>query len=355
MKKNKTFAEAINSAIIYCMKKDKKMISYGLGIDDPKGIFGTTLNLHKIFGEKRVFDVPTSENALTGISIGAALGGSRVLFSHQRFDFSLLSFDQLINNAAKWNYMYGGNTNSVSITIRVIVGKGWGQGPTHSQNFQSLLAHIPGIKVVAPCFPDEAYNLLIKSVFDPNPVIFIEHRWLHQVNTNKELIVNNKYNIGDINIIKKGKDITIISNSINLLNILNIQKYLRELNIDAEIINCYTISQIKITKIINSVKKTKRLLLIDNSNTYCSFSSGLLAEILNNSDIHFKTRPVIIGNLNTPSPTSHFISKHFFPNKTDILKTITKMFKIKNFSLPLELRQSAISHDKPDKKEFGPF
>jgi len=352
MKKFITFADAIKEATIYSMKRDSKMITYGLGVDDPKGIFGTSTNLQKIFGKKRVFDVPTSENALTGIAIGSALGGSRVLFSHQRFDFTLLSFDQIINNAAKWNYMFGGKTKSPAITIRAIVGKGWGQGPTHSQNFQSLLAHIPGLKIVSPSFPQDAYNLLIESIFDPNPVIFIEHRWLHKI---KGVVNRKKIKIGDVKFLKKGKNITILSNSYGILSILNANKYLEKFKIFPEVIDCYSISPINFKKILKSVEKTKRLLIVDNSNTFCSFSSGILAEIVQSPKIKFKSKPLILGNKNIPSPTSHYISKYFYQNSLSIFINIMKLFKIKNYKIPTDLKKNNFYHDVPDKKEFGPF
>ena len=138
-----SFVDSINFAMAKAMTKDSKMICYGLGVTDPKNIFGTTKNLEKKFGKERVFDVPTSENALTGISVGLAINGVRSIVSHQRLDFFLLAFDQLINSAAKWYYMFG-SKQSVPITIRLIIGRGWGQGPTHSQSLQSIFAHIPG-------------------------------------------------------------------------------------------------------------------------------------------------------------------------------------------------------------------
>src|SRR5262249_53147089 len=125
------FAQAINEAIDVAMALDKNVICYGLGVDDPKGVFGTTLGLQDKYGAERVFDMPTSENAMTGIAVGAALNGIRPVMTHQRLDFFLLAMDQLINNAAKWHYMFGGQ-NSVPIVIRLISGRGWGQGPTHS-------------------------------------------------------------------------------------------------------------------------------------------------------------------------------------------------------------------------------
>ena len=176
----RSFKDSINRALVYSMEKDKNMLCFGLGTTDPKGVFGTTLGLEKKFGKKRVFDMPTSENAMTGVSIGASLNGIRSVVTHQRLDFFLLAMDQLVNSAAKWYFMFGGKV-SIPITIRLIIGKGWGQGPTHSQSLQSWFSHIPGLKVVMPTFPSDAYNLLKKAIRDPNPVIFIEHRWLHNI------------------------------------------------------------------------------------------------------------------------------------------------------------------------------
>ena len=128
---------------------------YGLGVDDPKHIFETTTGLQEKYGENRVFDMPTSENAMTGVAIGASMNGIKAIMTHQRLDFFLLAMDQLVNSASKWHYMFGSQI-SIPITIRLIIGRGWGQGPTHSQNLQSWFAHIPGLKVVMPSSPEDA-------------------------------------------------------------------------------------------------------------------------------------------------------------------------------------------------------
>ena len=162
-------------------ENNNKLITYGLGINDPKRIFGSTKKLVENFGNERVFDVPTSENCLTGIGLGLSLGKIPVLMMHQRVDFFLLAFDQLINSISKWNYMFDGNSGTINITIRLIIGRGWGQGPTHSQNLHSTFSHIPGLKVVIPTSPYDAKGLLASSINEPNPVLFLEHRWLHNL------------------------------------------------------------------------------------------------------------------------------------------------------------------------------
>ena len=161
------FPEAINDAMKIAMSIDKKVICYGLGVDDPKRIFGTTKILKERFGSERVFDVPTSENALVGIGTGLALGGYKPVFVSQRFDFILLAIDQIVNAAAKWFYMFG-SKNNIPFVIRLIVGRGWGQGPTHSQSLHSWFSHIPGLKVVMPSNPYDAKGLLIQSISKMN-------------------------------------------------------------------------------------------------------------------------------------------------------------------------------------------
>ena len=156
--REKTFSDAINEAIRESMHKDPKVLCYGLGVTDPKSVFNTTFGLEEEFGSERVFDIPCSENGITGIAIGAALKGYRPVLTHQRLDFALLSMDQIVNSAAKWHYMFG-SQRSVPITVRMILGRGWGQGPTHSQNLQSWFAHIPGLKVVVPKGTANSINL----------------------------------------------------------------------------------------------------------------------------------------------------------------------------------------------------
>ena len=156
MSRQISFVKAINEAMHIAMAKDEKVLCYGLGVTDPKEVFGTTLNLKKKFGTKRVFDVPTSENAITGVAIGAALNGVKSIVTHQRLDFFLLAMDQLVNSAAKWYYMFG-SKRSVPITIRLIIGRGWGQGYQHSKSLHGLFAQIPGLKVIMPTSPKDAH------------------------------------------------------------------------------------------------------------------------------------------------------------------------------------------------------
>ena len=354
-KKKIKFYEAINAALKISMKKDSKLLCYGLGVTDPKAIFGTCKDLERIFGKKRVFDVPCSENALTGISIGSALGGVRSVVTHQRLDFFLLAMDQLVNSAAKWNYMFGGQT-PVPITIRLIVGRGWGQGPTHSQNLHSWFAHIPGLKVVMPTFPEDAKNLLIKSIFDPNPVLFIEHRWLHNlegsVNFRKTTKIKEQSKI-----IKKGKDITIISMSYLTNEAIKATKILKKhFGIEAEIIDLRYIKPLDLNTIIRSVRKTKRAIVLDTGVEICSIASEICTNISMKLFDHLKSPPIRMAMPDIPEPTSYALTKNFHINYETIVNRIIKIFNIKkNSSKVLKLYRSKLHHDQPHKEFLGPF
>ena len=348
-----TFAKAINEAIHVSMKKDKKMICYGLGVTDPKSVFSTTKNLKENFGNKRVFDVPASENALTGISIGAALNGVRSVVTHQRLDFFLLAMDQLVNSAAKWYYMFG-SQKPVPITIRLIIGRGWGQGPTHSQNLQAWFNHIPGLKIVMPSFADDAKGLLISSIFDPNPVIFLEHRWLHNTTAFRKK-GDYRIKIGKSKVCNKGKDITIISMSYLTLEAIKAAKYLsKKFKVSAEVIDLRSIKPIDWQTIFKSIKKTKRLVVLDTGFTTNSIAAEIIAKVVIDRFNLLKSSPIRLAMPDVPEPTSPSLTKDLYIRADTIVKNVLKSLKInyKNISKDLENPNPS---DVPDSDFTGPF
>ena len=347
-----TFVQAINQGIHQAMEIDSKVLCYGLGVTDPKAVFGTTAGLEKIFGSNRVFDIPCSENALTGIGVGAALLGFKSIMTHQRLDFFLLAMDQLVNSAAKWNYMFGGNT-PVPITIRLILGRGWGQGPTHSQNLQAWFAHIPGLKVVSPSNASDAKGLLIASIFDPSPVIFLEHRWLHN---SKSEVPDESFSIeiGKANVVKSGSDITLVTSSYLVAEALDAAEYLLSaFGISSEIIDLRTIKPLDTDTILTSVKKTKRILCIDPGASSVSVSSEIICKIIENLD--YKSLEAIskIGMPDMPEPTSYALTKGFYNNADDIINKILDMFGKAKVQTPIVRNQE--HHDVPGEWFKGPF
>ena len=312
MKRYITFIEAIREATSQSMSKDKSVILFGLGVDDPKSIFGSTSGLKKKFGGKRVFDVPTSENAMTGVGIGAAINGKKPIMVHQRLDFFLLAMDQVVNAAAKWYFMFG-NQKSVPITIRLIMGRGWGQGPTHSQNLQAWFAHIPGLKVVMPATAADAKGLLISSINDPNPVIFMEHRWLHNLKGE----VSREYKpipIGKANIIKKGADITIVAMSFMVIEAIHAAEFLFKSNINVEIIDLRTVAPIDYATIYKSVKKTKKVLILDTGTLDGSISGEILSKVVDEMWENLDIKPERLAMPNFPEATSFSLTKNYHPH-----------------------------------------
>jgi acetoin:2,6-dichlorophenolindophenol oxidoreductase subunit beta len=344
-----TFSKIINLTTEKAMQEDKSIISFGLGVTDPKGIFGTTIGLKEKFGSSRVFDVPASENALTGFAIGSSLNGLKPILVHQRLDFALLSMDQIINSAAKWLYMFGG-TQNVPITIRMIIGRGWGQGPTHSQNLHSIFAHIPGLKVVVPALASDVSNLFYSAIHDPNPVIFLEHRWLH--NSQGEMPKRLKKNeIGKCKIVKKGNDITVISLSYMTVECIEAAKILEKIfSVSIEVVDIRTVNPLDISTIVKSIKRTKKTLIVDTSNEVCGFSPSLLSQILKNIK-NLKMIPEIMAMPFAPEPTSYGLTKHFYNNRFDVVNKVLKILKIDK-----KINNDVIDHhDVPGDWFKGPF
>ncbi|WP_440933615.1 alpha-ketoacid dehydrogenase subunit beta [Candidatus Pelagibacter sp.] len=348
-KRIQSFSKSINEALEQSMRKNKNVIIIGLGVDDPKGVFGTTKDLNQKFKKNRVFDMPTSENSLTGFAIGVALEGKRPVIVHQRVEFSLLSMDQIVNQAAKWFYMSGGK-KPVPIVIRLIIGRGWGQGPQHSQSLESLFAHIPGLKVVCPSNPFNAKGLLNASIKDNNPVIFFEHRWLHETVGD----VPKKYfelDLGKSRYVNRGKDLTIVAFSYTVLMSLKIREILTKNNISTEIIDLLSLRPLDTKKIISSAKKTKKVIIIDNGWMQYGVSAEISALI--NDKLGGKIKVLRVGNTDSPIPSTVSLAKHSYPSLKDTLKKISKICNKKILVSKKDIPN--IQADQPDKSFLGPF
>jgi acetoin:2,6-dichlorophenolindophenol oxidoreductase subunit beta len=347
-----SFANAINEALKIAMRESSAVITYGLGVPDPKGVFSTTLNLQDEFGSDRVFDTPTSENAMTGIGIGAALNGFRPIMVHQRVDFFLLALDQLINNAAKWKFMFGGESN-VPITIRLIVGHGWGQGPTHSQNLHAIFSHIPGLKVVIPTNAYDAKGLLLESIFDNDPVIFLEHRWLHSIESE---VPENDYRIeiGKANIVNTGKDITITSLSYMTIEAIYAVEELSKLGISCELIDLRSTSPIDWDTIYTSVKKTGKLLALDSSSKSFSVASEIIARVAINCHSSLTSNPKRIALDDMPSPTSFGLTDKYYIGSKEIFNSVCQIFGKQESNSSNKFKKNH-PHDVPGNWFKGPF
>lgn len=351
-----TFAEQVNRAQHEAMKADPGMLAFGLGLTDPKGIFGTTSGLGEAFGEQRAFDMPTAENGMTGIAVGAALAGSRVLMTHQRLDFFLLAMDQLVNNAAKWHYMFNGQMK-VPLTIRLIIGRGWGQGPTHAQNLQSWFAHIPGLKVIVPSTTDAVANQLYSAIMDDSPVIFIEHRWLHQQQCEQSQLVSLDVPSQPVRKHHAGNDFTIVANSYMVLEALRAARHLAQLGIGVDVLETCELSPSHWQPVYESVNNTGRLLVCDSAHTSFSVASEVVSRVTENCFSNLKQAPQRMGYPDYPEPTSVALTKHFYPTADNIVNSVLNTVPAR-VALPDGKEQSdepIRPHDVPGDWFKGPF
>ena len=311
-----SYADALYEAAASEMERDPSVFVFGLGVDDPKGMYGTTKDLHVRFGADRNFDTPLSEDAMTGVAIGAALAGMRPIHVHQRFDFLLLCMNQLVNLAAKWSYTFAGEV-SVPIVVRSIIGRSWGQGAQHSQALHSMFMHVPGLKVVAPTTPHDAKGCMIAAIRDNNPVIFVEHRMLYG---HRGVVPEESYEVpfGKARILKEGHDITIVAISHMVVESLRAAAHLEAEGLHAEIIDPVSLAPFDIETVLESVRKTGRLLIVDNAWTNCGASAEIVAQVYERMQDERPVKVRRMGFAPTPCPTTKPLENLFYPNARTI-------------------------------------
>lgn len=351
-----SYAGALVEAADICMSRDPNVIMFGLGVNDPKRIFGTVGNLPEKYGKERIFDVPLSENALTGFAVGAGMMGMRPILTHQRLDFALLSLDQIINNAAKWHYMFAGQWKC-PIVIRMIIGRGWGQGPQHSQSLQAIFAHIPGLKVVMPATPADAKGLFISSIEDNNPVIFLEHRWLHNLQGD---VPEGHYTvpIGKAKVAREGNAATIVATSYMVYESYRAAEALAKQGIEVEVIDLHTVSPLDSETIFRSVKKTGRLLVADTGHTSFGIGAEIVARVSEGCFSALKAPPIRLACPDVPAPTTFALAKHYYPRSSHIAEAVLQTIGIsgkKDAVDELQKIEQSFRPDVPDLKFTGPF
>lgn len=310
-----SYVEAIREATAQEMARDDSVIEFGLDVDDPKRIQGTTRGLVEEFGSERVFGTPLSEDAMTGAAIGMALAGLRPIHVHIRMDFVMLAMNQLVNIAAKASYMYGGQVH-VPMVVRSMIGKSWGQGAQHSQGLYSFFMHVPGLRVIAPTTPYDAKGGLIASIRDDNPVMYVEHRLLH-FQTGQ--VPEESYKLPfKSRVTMEGDDITLVGISYMQVECLRAYHYLNDIGIRAEVIDPIWLAPLDIDTIVDSVRKTKRLLVVDNGWTTCGASAEIALQVVERLQGDVDIQVARMGFANTTCPPSPHLENLFYPNERTI-------------------------------------
>lgn len=324
------YVDALREGMEEEMARDPKVFLFGLDVDDHKGIQGSTVGLQEKFGKDRVFCTPLSEDAMTGVAIGAAIAGYRPIHVHIRMDFMLLCMNQLVNMAAKSHYMYNGQVK-VPMVIRTMIGRSWGQGGQHSQALHSLFMHIPGLKVVAPSNAHDAKGCMVAAIRDNNPVIFIEHRLLYSTEGYVP-IQPYEVSLGKARILSAGDDVTIVAISHMVMEALRAAKHLESIGIKAEIIDPVTLWPMDLDTIVKSVRKTKKLLVVDNAWLTCGASSEILTRVYEIFQENGEAAPEMVrmGFAPTTCPTTKPLENAFYPNGRTIAVKAYEMIHQKN-------------------------
>jgi pyruvate/2-oxoglutarate/acetoin dehydrogenase E1 component len=325
MKRELSYVEAVREATDQEMERDPSVLVFGLDVDDPKAIQGTTRGLADKYGPERVFGTPLSEDAMTGVAIGAALAGLRPIHVHIRMDFLMLAMNQLVNIAAKSRYMYGGQVH-LPLVVRSMIGKSWGQGAQHSQGLYAFFMHVPGLKVVAPTTPYDAKGCLIQAIRDNDPVMYVEHRILH---FEKGPVPEPAYAVapGKARITAPGSDVTLVGISYMQLECLRARSYLETAGIDAEVIDPIWLSPLDIDTIVDSARKTGRLCVVDNGWITCGASAEIIARVVERLQ---GIRPVLVRRLGfapvacPPTPT---LENLYYPNARTIASAVYDLVK----------------------------
>jgi pyruvate/2-oxoglutarate/acetoin dehydrogenase E1 component len=353
LQKALSYREALNKAMHDAMAASDKVLLFGQGINDHKGIFGTTTGLGDKFGKHRLIEVPLAEEGVTGICIGAALNGIYPINVHIRADFVLLAMNQIINLAAKYKYMFGGLFN-VPMLIRLVIGRSWGQGAQHSQSLQSLLAHIPGLTVIMPASSGaivDSYAHAVKN--HKGPVISLEHRLMYDLvferDHEPEVLGRTPFSQRRV---RAGTDVTIVSTSIMSLEARRAADWLADRGVSCDVIDLHCVSHIDADVIMKSVARTGRLLVADTSWLPYGVAAEICRLVCERDPGVLKAPVVTLGMAPAPCPTAKSLEDIYYPNLTTLSDSIARLVRGQNHGIELPHERSMADVYKRFK---GPF
>lgn len=320
-----TYREALAFGMAKEMDADPNVFVFGLDVPDHKRIFGSTKGLVEKFGERRCFGTPLSEDAMTGVAIGAALSGLRPVHVHIRADFLLLGMNQIANVMSTLRYTSGGALK-VPLVVRAIIGRGWGQGAQHSKSLHGVFAHFPGIKVVLPTTPQDAYGILRGAIRDDNPVIILEHRWLYDIEGDVDENVG--IALPGPNILRRGDAVTVVCTSWMNIEALKAAEVLAKRGIELEVIDVRTVTPLDERLIVESVNRTHRCIVADYDWLFCGFAAELAARLGHDCFATLRHPVERIGFAPVPCPTTRPLENLFYPSAVNIIRTVERMLSL---------------------------
>jgi pyruvate dehydrogenase E1 component beta subunit len=317
------FSLAINEALHQTMERDPSVFLIGQGVKSPWYVGKTAHGLIDRFGESRVIDTPVSENAMTGAAVGAALAGMRAVVVHPRLDFMLYAFDPIINEAANWYYMNGGRL-PVPVVFWGIVNRGGEQAAQHSQALQAMFAHVPGLKVVSPSTAHDAKGLMVAAILDDNPVVFIDERWLYGM---EGVVPEEFYSvpIGKGVVRRQGKDATIIAYSHMAHEAGRAAEILQDKGCSAEVIDLRTIKPLDKTLILESARRTGRVVVADGGWKSFGIAAEISALIHEEAFSSLKAPVARVALPDCPAPSSPPLEKAYYPGSAEIVAAVERV------------------------------
>jgi pyruvate/2-oxoglutarate/acetoin dehydrogenase E1 component len=321
----KSFRRALAEALREEILRDESVFLLGEDIGKNGGPFGVTLGFYEEFGEERVRDTPISEVAIVGLATGAALLGMRPVAEIMFLDFIFTAMDQIVNNVAKMRYIYG-EKGKLPLVIRAACGSGLQAGPTHGQSLYSMFVHVPGLKVIVPATPYDAKGLLIAAIRDDDPVLFFEHMRLYTV---KDLVPDGSYvlPLGKGEVRRVGRDVTVVATMALMYAALAAADELDEQGISLEVIDPRTLVPFDIDIVVESVRKTGRLIVADESPIRGGVQGEVISLVIERAFDYLDAPPVRLGTLNAPIPFSPSLEREIVPGKDRIIKAARELIR----------------------------
>jgi acetoin:2,6-dichlorophenolindophenol oxidoreductase subunit beta len=315
-----TYADALRQGLLQAMELSERVLVVGQLVDYAPGVFGSTTGLAERFGTGRVRDFPVSESAMTALGVGVAIAGMRPVLVHHRLDFMLYSIDAIVNWLSLWRFKSNGKS-SAPVTIRAIVGRGWGQGPQHSKSLHAWFAHVPGIKVAMPATAFDAKGLLLESIFGEDPVIMIEHRSLFGL---KDRVPEAPYRVrfGQAAVRRSGKDLTLVGAGVMVPFGLRVAAQLAERGIETELIDLRTISPLDSKTVCDSVQKTGRLAVLDPTWASFGMAAEVIARVAERHGRSLRADPIRITHPDSHTPMSSALEAVYYPEQSAVVEKL---------------------------------
>ncbi|HEX9029809.1 MAG TPA: alpha-ketoacid dehydrogenase subunit beta [Anaerolineales bacterium] len=323
-----TYLEAVREAMTQEMDRDEKVFLIGEDLGKYGGAFGVTFGMLDKYGPERVIDTPITELGIAGAAVGAALIGMRPIAEIMFMDFTTLASEQLVNQAAKLRFMFGGKA-TVPMVLRTPAGSGTGAASHHSQSLENWFVHIPGLKVVMPSTPYDVKGLLISSIRDNNPVIFVEHKLLYKI---KGPVPEEPYTIplGSAEVKREGRHLTIVATSIMVSRSLAAADELAKEGIEVEVVDPRSLKPLDTQTIINSVKKTGRVLIVHEAAKTGGFGGELAAVIAESEAFGYLDSPIVrLAGRDMPIPYNRNLEKHTVPQVEDIVEKARQIVQVR--------------------------